>query len=405
MSSNYLEQRNQTIDLLRALTMALMLMVNDFWSVRGIPHWMQHAASGEDMLGFSDIVFPTFLFCVGLSIPYAVRAMRRRGRSEGDVVRHILGRSFALIVMGAFICNYEYGIDPQVGYDRNVYSLLMTLGFFLVYNHYQGKGWWVSVLKLLGIGLLLWLLITSRSPEGRSFYPYWWGILGLIGWAYLLCALVYALAQRVRTLVVAWGLLLVVCLCCSETAPYSSFGGQALLSFDGPNIVELTLSILQVGNASSHLLVMSGVLFSAVYLRRANLWSKGQRAMRTLLLAAGCLLLAFVSHQLFITSKLIGTLPWIFYTLAIDLVLYVLFEWLLQVGAARWLGALSPAGTATLTCYMIPYVLYPFISLTVGWNWSYAIPEPFGILKCIAFSALCIAITWLLGKGRVKLKV
>ena len=37
---NYLEKRNLTIDLLRALTMAVMLMVNDFWSVSGIPHWM-----------------------------------------------------------------------------------------------------------------------------------------------------------------------------------------------------------------------------------------------------------------------------------------------------------------------------------------------------------------------------
>ena len=83
--TTYLEKRNVTIDLLRALTMATMLVVNDFWSVSGIPHWMQHAKWGEDMLGFSDIVFPSFLFCVGLSIPYAITAMRRKGRSEGDV--------------------------------------------------------------------------------------------------------------------------------------------------------------------------------------------------------------------------------------------------------------------------------------------------------------------------------
>lgn len=138
--NNYLEQRNPTIDLLRALTMAMMLMVNDFWSVKGIPHWMEHAAWGEDMLGFSDVVFPTFLFCVGLSIPYAIAAMRRKGRCEGDVIRHILARSFALILMGAFICNYEYGIDPSIGYDRNVYSILMTVAFFLVFNHYKNEG-------------------------------------------------------------------------------------------------------------------------------------------------------------------------------------------------------------------------------------------------------------------------
>ena len=42
--NTYLEKRNYAIDLLRALTMAMMLMVNDFWSVDDIPHWMEHAA-------------------------------------------------------------------------------------------------------------------------------------------------------------------------------------------------------------------------------------------------------------------------------------------------------------------------------------------------------------------------
>lgn len=45
--NTYLEKRNYAIDLLRALTMAMMLMVNDFWSVDDIPHWMEHAAWGK----------------------------------------------------------------------------------------------------------------------------------------------------------------------------------------------------------------------------------------------------------------------------------------------------------------------------------------------------------------------
>lgn len=404
MNSN-LEQRNLTIDLLRALTMALMLMVNDFWSVAGIPHWMEHAAWGEDMLGFSDIVFPTFLFCVGLSIPYAVAAMRRKGKSEGDVIRHILERSFALILMGAFICNYEEGIDPAVGYDRNIYSLLMTVAFFLVFNHYQKKSWVVRLLKLVGWCVLLYLLITCRSPEGRTFYPYWWGILGLIGWAYLFCAMAYVLAKKERTRIIVWGLLFVICLCCSETAFYSLFQGQPILTMATPNVVQLTLSILHLDNASSHLLVMSGVLFSGIYLRKASLWDQKKKSIRTLILAIVCVALAVVSHELFIISKLIGTLPWIFFTLAIDLVLYVLFDWLVMASKDRFLSFLAPAGTATLTCYMLPYILYPLISMSIGWNWSYAVPEPLGIIKCMAFSALCILLTWCCGRLSVRLKI
>ena len=403
--TTYLEKRNVTIDLLRALIMATMLVVNDFWSVSGIPHWMQHAKWGEDMLGFSDIVFPSFLFCVGLSIPYAITAMRRKGRSEGDVILHILSRSFALILMGAFICNYESGIDASIGYDRNAYCLLMALAFFLVFNRYGQSAWWVSGLKVLGWAILLFLLVTSRSLEGRTFYPYWWGILGLIGWAYLFCSLVYALSTKIITQVLVWVLLFVVCLCCSETALYSAFLGQPILSMPEPNIVELALSTLHIGNASSHLLVMSGVLFSGIYLKHIEHLAWSRQAVSTLLLGVGCFVLALFFHRLFIVSKLIGTLPWIFYTLSIDLVLYVALDGLVAKGMSGWLDGLRPAGTATLTCYMIPYLLYPLISLSIGWGWSSAIPEPFGILKCVAFSAVCIFLTWLLGKLSVCLKV
>ena len=402
---SYLEKRNVTIDLLRALTMAVMLVVNDFWSVSGIPHWMGHAAGNEDMLGFSDIIFPSFLFCVGLSIPYAISAMRRKGKNDGDVIRHILSRSFALILMGAFICNYESGIDPNIGYDRNIYSLLMTVAFFLIFNRYQQSGWIVRLLKVIGWSILLFLLITSRSPEGRTFYPYWWGILGLIGWAYLFCALVYALLKDIIPQISAWVSLFVICLCCTQTAPYSFLQGQSILSMPQPNIVDLILSTLHIGNASSHLLVMSGVMFSGLYLKKTESFSWSKQAGTTIVLGVVCIVLAIIFHQLFITSKIIGTIPWIFYTLGIDLILYVVIDWLVVKGKSGWMSCLKPAGIATLTCYIVPYLLYPLISMSVGWDWSYAIPEPFGIVKCILFSAICIAITWLFGKWSIRLKI
>lgn len=402
---NYLEKRNTAIDLLRALTMALMLMVNDFWSVNGIPHWMGHAEWGEDALGFSDVVFPTFLFCVGLSIPYAITAMRRKGKSDGDVVRHILERSFALILMGAFICNYESGIDPSIGYDQSVYCIVMTIGFFLLYNYYKKTGLAIRICKWVGWALLLFLLITSRSPEGKSFSPSWWGILGLIGWAYLFCALVFALATRKSTNIVVWVLLFLVCLGCSQTAESSIFHGKNILSMPQAGILYQVLDILHVGNASSHLLVMSGVLFSAYYLQLADKWATQQKAIRSLLLALVCGAIGLLSHQWFTTSKLIGTLPWIFYSLAIAIAVYMLFDQLALHGKAHWFKFLKTAGTATLTCYLVPYALYPIISMTIGWDWSYAVPEPFGIIKCVAFSAVCITIAWLLGKVSIKLKI
>ena len=53
--------RIATIDVFRAITMFLMLFVNDIPGVKQIPHWLLHAEMNEDMLGFSDISFPCFL--------------------------------------------------------------------------------------------------------------------------------------------------------------------------------------------------------------------------------------------------------------------------------------------------------------------------------------------------------
>ena len=64
--------RIATIDVFRAITMFLMLFVNDIPGLRQIPHWLLHAKAHEDMLGFSDIIFPSFLFVMGMSVPFAI---------------------------------------------------------------------------------------------------------------------------------------------------------------------------------------------------------------------------------------------------------------------------------------------------------------------------------------------
>ena len=74
--------RIASIDILRALTMLLMIWVNDFWSLTGVPKWLGHAAASEDYMGFSDIIFPLFLFIVGLSIPLAIENRMAKGNLE-----------------------------------------------------------------------------------------------------------------------------------------------------------------------------------------------------------------------------------------------------------------------------------------------------------------------------------
>lgn len=59
-------EHNGSIDMLRGLTMLLMVFVNDLWSVTDVPHFLEHFSHGEDGMGVADAVFPMFLFAMGM---------------------------------------------------------------------------------------------------------------------------------------------------------------------------------------------------------------------------------------------------------------------------------------------------------------------------------------------------
>jgi predicted acyltransferase len=88
-------KRVVSIDVFRGLTMFLMIWVNDFWTLQGIPKWLKHAASGEDYLGFSDLIFPWFLFVVGMSIPFAFENRVSRERSGLKIRGNLLRKQHA----------------------------------------------------------------------------------------------------------------------------------------------------------------------------------------------------------------------------------------------------------------------------------------------------------------------
>jgi hypothetical protein len=129
-------QRIASIDILRALTMMLMIFVNDFWTLKGVPYWMEHRKHGVDGIGLSDVVFPAFLFIVGLSLPYAINNRRNKGDSDWQMVKHILLRTIALLVMGVFLVNGETYNTEATGLAKYHYSTLCCLSFILIWNTY-----------------------------------------------------------------------------------------------------------------------------------------------------------------------------------------------------------------------------------------------------------------------------
>src|SRR5690606_13399767 len=185
--------RLASIDILRAITMVLMIWVNDFWTLTEVPKWLEHASHGEDYLGFSDIIFPLFLFIVGLSIPFAIKSRWDKGHSFGEIGKHILIRSFSLLLIGLFMVNYETAYDAGISIGKYFWGILMALAIFLIWTDWKKSPVstkWQLPLQILGFLVLLFLAMIYEGGASGEYWmrPQWWGILGLIGWAYLVNA-------------------------------------------------------------------------------------------------------------------------------------------------------------------------------------------------------------------------
>ena len=388
--------RNLAIDMFRGLTMFFMIIVNDFWKVHDIPHWLEHFAVMEDGMGFSDIIYPMFLFAMGMSIPYALDRRAERGFSTGSTVRHILSRTLALLVMGVFIVNSEYGVSSVIGYGSGIYWLLMLLGFFLIWGVYPNGAKYAKPLKICGIAILAFLAVTYRGMEGGYFKASWWGILGQIGWMYLFCSSAYLLCgKRKWILPVIWA---VLCLVNISVAPTRD-GGQLV----GPNIVADFADALNIGNGHSAILALAGLI--TILAERAMAGWRRPLAVSTAFCAAGLFALAgSLVHLGWITSKGLGTLPWVFFSIAVSIAVYTLLRGMEKLHLTGWFKPFRPCGTSTLTVYMIPYF---FLALWVFIN--PVIPEWFsgwtGVGMCFLLGVLCVGVAWILEKAKIKLKI
>jgi hypothetical protein len=118
------------------------------------------------------------------------------------------------------------------------------------------------------------------------------------------------------------------------------------------------------------------------------------------------LIVAFVTHQFWIISKIQATPTWFFYCCAIFFPLFAFVYWLTDIkGKSNWFSVIKPAGTVTLTCYIIPYAWYSLQTI-IGFRYpDWMMTGIMGIVKSIIFSLIIIGIAWLLMKVKVRLKV
>lgn len=105
-------------------------------------------------------------------------------------------------------------------------------------------------------------------------------------------------------------------------------------------------------------------------------------------------------------SKIQATPSWLGICTGIGFLLFALFYVISDVNRkTTWAKIIAPAGTATLTCYLIPYFIYPLRSISTIRFPVFLNEGLIGLLGSFGFALLVVIFTgWLERKG-YKLKI
>jgi predicted acyltransferase len=152
-----------SVDLLRGLTMAFMIIVNDNGSDTGAYWALKHAHWNGCTP--TDLVFPTFLFLVGVTTVFSTAGRLRRGDNKGSLILHVLRRSVILFLLGLVVNNFPffhlatfrfYGVLPRIAL-----CYLIVATFYIL-----SPGWRSKVVALVGCLAGYWILMRFVPVPG-----------------------------------------------------------------------------------------------------------------------------------------------------------------------------------------------------------------------------------------------
>src|SRR5580698_1734337 len=159
--------RIASIDIFRGLTVLVMVFVDNLDFVKRLPWWTYHMPRQANGMTYVDMVFPAFLFVMGMSIPLAVARRMAGGHSRSKIWQYILGRSLSLVALGLFIANGPQVEQQHAGISAVSWDLLGFAGIALFWGGSTSSAAAVNkplrrVVKYAGLLLLMGLAIVFR---------------------------------------------------------------------------------------------------------------------------------------------------------------------------------------------------------------------------------------------------
>jgi heparan-alpha-glucosaminide N-acetyltransferase len=403
--------RITSIDALRGFVMFMMIFVNDLAGApeKIVPDWMVHFSDrhhGGSGMTFVDLVFPGFLFIVGMSIPFALGPRLARGEPLWKILFHILTRTASLLAIGILMV-HETPDSDQLGWPGQRWCLLMYLSAIFAFCVFAPKSsaaktetkkwnhWAIAslCLRVAGMISMVWLALIFRDGKGRAILTLsplhlatdWYGILGLIAWAYLVASIIYLVFRNHRTAVLGC-MVLLLCLFAADRKGF--FDNFWPANYVGIGEMLGSLAAISVGG------LLLGLMLKAV-----DLTTLKARARFTFWFVAACAAGAILLNPLYGISKNNATPSWCLWSCVVTATLWFLFYLICDVRPVKIISRpLAVAGQNVLLAYLISEMSGSlFDALHLG-DWYYRLSEP-NLAAAITRSAACGVVILFISSG------
>ncbi len=163
-------RRLLSVDVLRGLTVALMLLVNDPGDWKHLFGQLDHAEWNGWTL--TDLVFPWFLTLMGASLVFSIEARRARGDCRKTLTGHVFARGAKIFLLGvllAYLPRMHWSTLRIWGVLQRIALCYVGAGLVVIFTRrLRWLGLIVSVV-LVGYWVLLrWVPVPGLGLPGRD---------------------------------------------------------------------------------------------------------------------------------------------------------------------------------------------------------------------------------------------
>jgi predicted acyltransferase len=158
-----------SLDVARGITIAFMIMVNNNGG-SGSWGFMNHARWNG--LTATDLVFPTFVFVMGVSTVFAIEGRLARGATRGQILRHTVQRAVILCLLGIIVNSFPFFELEHMRFYGVLQRIAVCYLAVSVLYLWKPRAWPIAaalVIALAGYWVLLrWIPVPGAGLPGRD---------------------------------------------------------------------------------------------------------------------------------------------------------------------------------------------------------------------------------------------